>query len=249
VSIGETLAMKRQDEGLTVTQVSGRTRIRETVIRAIECDDFSLCGGNFYARGHVRSIARVLGLDSEPLVREYDDAHGGAPQAIAVAVAFEPETPVQFRERRSPNWSAAMAVALALVLIYGVVHAFGSDGQPRKPVRADQASRIVTASPVPSPAPATSAPVAMAPRKQVTVQVDARRASWLNVRDSRGKQLFSGLVNSGDSRQWSAKKKIQILIGNGGGVRLTVNGKNVGSPGSDGQVIHLSFGPGDPETA
>jgi cytoskeletal protein RodZ len=249
VSIGEALATKRQDAGLTVTQVSERTRIRETVIRAIEHDDFGLCGGNFYARGHVRSIARVIGMDAEPLVREYDDTHGGAPQAVSLAVAFEPETPVRFRERRSPNWSAAMAVALILVLIYGVVHAFGSDGQPHKSIRADQASRVVTPKPVPSPAPATSAPVAMASRKQVTVRVDARRASWLNVRDGNGRQLFSGLIRSGASKEWSAKKRIGILIGNGGGVRLTVNGKDLGAPGSDGQVLRLSFGLGDPQTA
>ncbi|MGI8336631.1 helix-turn-helix domain-containing protein [Actinomadura scrupuli] len=249
MSIGETLATKRQDAGLTVTQVSERTRIRETVIRGIERDDFSACGGNFYARGHVRSIARVIGLDPEPLVREYDDTHGGAPQAVSAAEAFEPETPVRFRERRSPNWSAAMAVALILVLIYGVVHAFGSDGQQRKPIRADQASRVEPGKRSASPAPATSAPVAMASRKKVTVRVDARRASWVNVRDGSGTQLFSGLVRSGASKEWSAKKKIRILIGNGGGVKLTVNGKDLGSPGSDGQVLRLSFGPGDPETA
>jgi cytoskeletal protein RodZ len=247
VSIGEALARKRQDAGLTVTQVSERTRIRETVIRAIECDDFSICGGNFYARGHVRSIARVIGLDPEPLVREYDDAHGGAPQAISAATAFEPETPVRFRERRSPNWTAAMAVALTLVLIYGIVQAFGTDGQARTPVRIE--SRVVVATPTKSPAPTKSAPVAMAARKEVTLRVKAKRASWVSVRDSNGKLLFSGLLHAGDTKEWSAKKKIRILIGNGGGVRLTVNGKDLGSPGSSGQVIPLNFGPGDPEIA
>jgi cytoskeletal protein RodZ len=249
VSIGETLATKRQEAGLTVTQVSERTRIRQTVIRAIECDDFDMCGGNFYARGHVRSIARVIGLDPEPLVREYDDAHGGAPQAVPAAVAFEPETPVRFRERRTPNWSAAMAIALILVLIYGVVHAFGSDGRTHRPLRADQVSRVVTPRPDPVPAPATSTPAVTASRKEVTVRVDARQASWVNVRDNTGRQLFSGLVRAGDTRQWSARKKIRIVIGNCGGVKLTVNGKDLGSPGGAGQVLPLSFGPGDPPAA
>jgi cytoskeletal protein RodZ len=247
VSIGETLAKRRQAAGLTVTQVSERTRIRETVIRAIECDDFSICGGNFYARGHVRSIGRVIGLDPEPLVREYDDAHGGAPQAISVATAFEPETPVRFRERRSPNWTAAMAIALTLVLIYGIVQAFGGDRQARTSVRAE--SRAVVATPTKSPTPAKSAPIPVAPHKEVTLRVKAKRKSWVNVRDGNGKQLFSGLVRTGDTKEWSAKKNIQILIGNGGGVKLTVNGKDLGSPGTDGQVVRLSFGPGDPVTA
>ena len=48
--IGETLAQARQQAGLTVAQVSARTRIRETIIRGIEDDDYSACGGDFYAR-------------------------------------------------------------------------------------------------------------------------------------------------------------------------------------------------------
>jgi len=57
VSIGDSLADARRQAGLTVTQVSQQTRIRESIIRGIEADDFSGCGGDFYARGHIRSIA------------------------------------------------------------------------------------------------------------------------------------------------------------------------------------------------
>ena len=50
MSIGDALAQARSQAGLTVAQVSQRTRIRETIIRGIERDDFSACGGDFYAR-------------------------------------------------------------------------------------------------------------------------------------------------------------------------------------------------------
>jgi cytoskeletal protein RodZ len=239
VTIGGTLAKARQDAGLTVSQVSDRTRIRETVIQAIERDDYTLCGGNFYARGHIRSIARVIGVDPEPLIGEYDDAHGGSPQAIPAWQAFEPETPVRIRERRSPNWSAAMAVALALVVVYGVVRvAIGHEAHKAARPAAAPATASSTPRPTPTPTPA--------PRKDVTVRVKAKRASWLNVRDSKGKQLFSGVIRAGQSEEWTAKQRIRLLIGNGGGVRLTVNGKDVGSPGDGGQVIQLSYGPHDP---
>ena len=74
MSIGESLAQARRQAGLTVTQVSQRTRIRETIVSGIEADDYSACGGDFYARGHIRAIARVAGIDSEPLIEEYDAA-------------------------------------------------------------------------------------------------------------------------------------------------------------------------------
>jgi hypothetical protein len=75
VSIGEALTAARRQAGLTITQVSQRTRIRETIVRGIERDDFSACGGDFYARGHIRAIARAAGADPEPLIREYDSSH------------------------------------------------------------------------------------------------------------------------------------------------------------------------------
>ncbi len=74
MSIGAALAEARGQGGLTVAQVSQRTRIRETIIRDIERDDYSSCGGDFYARGHIRAIARVVGLDATPLIAEYDAA-------------------------------------------------------------------------------------------------------------------------------------------------------------------------------
>jgi transcriptional regulator with XRE-family HTH domain len=74
VGIGGALAEARTEAGLTVTQVSERTRIRATIVRDIERDDYSACGGDYYARGHIRAIARVVGTDPVPLIEEYDAA-------------------------------------------------------------------------------------------------------------------------------------------------------------------------------
>ena len=98
-----------------------------------------------------------------------------------------------------------------------------------------------------APTPSHTGAVAQAPRTEVTIRVKARRASWLNVRDSKGKELYSGIVRTGQMVEWSAKKRIHLVIGNGGGLRLTVNGKDVGYPGRSGQVVRLTFGPTDPQ--
>ena len=82
MSIGESLAEARREAGLTVAQVSQRTRIRQTIIRGIEGDDYSVCGGDFYARGHIRSIAKVVAADPGPLIKEFDTTHR-APGAMS----------------------------------------------------------------------------------------------------------------------------------------------------------------------
>ena len=71
MSIGEALANARRRAGLSVAQVSEQTRIGETVITGIEGDDFSACGGDFGARGHIRAIAAAVGADPEPLIEQY----------------------------------------------------------------------------------------------------------------------------------------------------------------------------------
>jgi len=147
VSIGEELAQARGHAGLTVAQVSQRTRIRQIIIRGIESDDYSVCGGDFYARGHIRSIAKVVGADPEPLIHEYDTAHRApsvmSATAIDELVALSPAAgrsrpdvtagwrgpDVTARRPRldanrpwnwKPGWTVA-AVGLALVLVAGLV--------------------------------------------------------------------------------------------------------------------------------
>ncbi|SNR73402.1 helix-turn-helix domain-containing protein [Actinomadura mexicana] len=250
MSIGETLAEERQRAGLSMTQVSLQTRIRETVIRGMEADDFSACGGNFYARGHIRSISRVIGIDPEPLVAEFDAAHGGAPQPVSAVSAFEPEQPLAFRERRSPNWSAAMALALALVVIYGIVQVVGHGGGGERRTARQVAGTPAPSTPSAAPsAPKSNAPVAEAPRTKVEVRVEAKRTTWLNVQGDKGRSLFSGMLREGDQKSFSADKKVRLVIGVGGSVNLTVNGKDLGSPGKGKGVQRLTFDRSDPEPA
>jgi cytoskeletal protein RodZ len=53
-----------------VQDVADQVKLRATIVAAIESDDFSMCGGDTYARGHVRAIAAVLNLDGAILVSE-----------------------------------------------------------------------------------------------------------------------------------------------------------------------------------
>jgi transcriptional regulator with XRE-family HTH domain len=117
MSIGGTLAQARRDAGLTVAQVSERTRIRGAIIRGIEQDDYSGCGGDFYARGHIRSIAQAVGADPAPLIREYD-ATLRAPHEMTAADALRPNMPIRAVSRHGPNWTAILAVVLLAGLAF-----------------------------------------------------------------------------------------------------------------------------------
>ena len=115
MSIGATLAAARRRAGLTVGEVSQRTRVTEPIIRGIEEDDYAACGGDFYARGHIRAIARALGQDPAPLIEEFDSTWRSE-QELTAAEAFGPSLPARTRERRRVRWTAILAVLVLAVL-------------------------------------------------------------------------------------------------------------------------------------
>jgi cytoskeletal protein RodZ len=240
VSVGDSLAQARSQAGLTVAQVSQLTCIRETIIRGIERGDFSACGGDFYARGHIRSIARVVGLDPEELVREYDAIHG-APHAITAADVFEPSTPIRLKERRSANWSVVLVLALAVVLGYGAFRLFDHGTPPRPAAAADGTHAKASQSPSSRPSPTPSA----VHHRHLTIRLTATQDCWVQFTRPHGQLLLQVYVLSGSTRTWRFKHAVSMQIGNPGGIILTVNGKDLGHPGTYGQPVTLNFGPGE----
>jgi len=247
VSIGDTLAEARRQAGLTVTQVSQRTCIRETIIRGIERGDYSACGGDFYARGHIRSVARAVGADPEPLIREYDQTQG-APRAISAADVFEPATPIKIRERRRPNWSAAMVVALAVLVglvVYHVVSSgsrakpaasSGSSGHPGTTTHRSATKHHTRPKPTSSPLPPTLT-------NDVVIHLSATENCWVELTTASGQQIYEGIVYAGTSKHWTETQVVSLMLGNPGGVSVSVNGRDPVPAGST-QPVTLSLGPG-----
>ncbi|MFC5909120.1 helix-turn-helix domain-containing protein [Streptacidiphilus monticola] len=254
-TIGQVLAAARAASKLSLEEVSAETRVRVPIIHAIEQDDFTRCGGDFYARGHIRAIARAVGTDGDALVARYDAAHGGDPaDARPVAPLFDTER-IRSSERRRPNWTAAMVAAIVVVIaVIGVNLMSGKSGdssaQAAPPASASPSSGI---GPVLKPSPtataaAPSSAIAAAPAGKVTVKLSAETAaSWLSVKDSKGKTLFQGNLDKGQSQTFTDDKKLRIILGNAGGVHLWVNGKDLGTAGNDGQVTRLTYTPGNPQ--
>ena len=243
MSIGDALADARSQAGLTITQVSQRTCIRETIIRGIERSDFSACGGDFYARGHIRSIARTVGADDEELIREYDAVHG-APTAIRASEVFEPAAPLGLKERRSPNWTLAMAVVLVLLLGYGGYRAVSALTAGRTTRATAAASSSLRPSSKPSATPAAQ-PASPTPAAQsgVVIELTAVEDCWVEFTSPAGQFISQAYIVGGDSKTWTFPQAVKMEIGNPGGIELTVNGRKVDSASSSGQPVTLSLGP------
>ena len=242
MTIGDALAEARRQAGLTITQVSQRTCIRETIIRGIERNDFSACGGDFYARGHIRSIARAVGADPEPLIREYD-ATQGAPEAITAADVFEPSTPIKLKERRRPNWSVALLVVLAAIVGVATYHFLSAPGKsdPTTAAKTSQVRTHASHQPKNQPTPAPSATAHHSHRTVIRVTAVSGDC-WVYLTTARsGRLIYQGVIAAGTSRTWRERWGVHLQLANPGAVRLRVDGKTE-SPGVQGQT--LTIGPG-----
>ena len=247
MTVGQALAAARLEAGLTLEQVSAATNIRRTVVAAMEDDDFSPCGGDFYARAHLRTVARALRTDPAPLLAIFDEQHAPAAQRPAEALP----TSLERVRRGGPNWSAAMALMLVGVLAFGGYRVVARTEAPTVEVTAQAPARPAAApakvSPPSAPRPTPRDAVAQARRKGVDVRLAATSGpSWVSVTTGSGRQLFRGTLPRGRSRTFTDPARIKLIIGNAGAVALAVNGKQLGAPGRSGTVARVAFTPEDP---
>ncbi|GGS51108.1 helix-turn-helix domain-containing protein [Streptomyces griseoviridis] len=254
-SIGHVLRQARIAAGLTVDDISGATRVRIAIVHAIEADDFAPCGGDVYARGHIRTLARAVGLDPAPLLDQYAAERGGVPEPTPAAPLFEAE---RIRpERRGPNWTAAMVAAIVAVIGFvgfTMVKGDGDDGATEASVAEGatataSASASASADPVKPAAPKPSdSAIAAVPQDKVTVQVSATDGrSWISAKDHNGRKLFDGVLDQGDSQTFQDSEKIELVLGDAGAIQLQVNGKKIEDDFQPGSVERLTYTKGDPE--
>ncbi|MFD4955414.1 helix-turn-helix domain-containing protein [Streptomyces sp. NPDC088337] len=256
-SVGRALKEARIAAGLTVNDVSSATRVRLAIVHAIEADDFAPCGGDVYARGHIRNLAKAVRLDPAPLLARFDAEHGGRPAPTPAAPLFEAE---RIRpERRGPNWTAAMVAAIVVVIGFVGFTAVkgGSDdtgaqgqiGEGSTPTAGTSAPPTPKSSKPadPTPAPSDSA-IAAAPQDKVTVQVSADNGrSWISAKDHNGRMLFDGLLQKGESKTFQDSSKINLILGDAGAIQLYVNGKKIEDQFQPGAVERLTYTKGDPQ--
>ncbi|GAB3862833.1 hypothetical protein GCM10028801_29160 [Nocardioides maradonensis] len=230
--IGPQLAVARQRLKLTIDQLSDRTRIRPHVIEAIEVDDFGPCGGDFYARGHLRTLCRVLGIDAGPLVTMYDDTYADAP--VDPRRVFESELATghggSIRSTRGGrNWSVLISSVMAAVLIWSVAQLVLGGRAPIENVPQLNQSGGITP------------PGSLAKAHPVKVVLNAAGGgAKLIVRDANGRIVLDGPLAYGQTANLSVVPPVRIWSSDGS-VTVSIAGKPAKALGSTGEQASGTF--------
>ena len=248
MSLGSMITKARKDAGLSIDDLSAATNIRGTLIREMESNNFSQCGGETYARGHLRNIAIKLNVDPQIFLTAFEDEQMHVDRSMQ-ALLVENNVMREPKEARKVSWKVLVTISVASLFVAGLAQIIvSSDSAPDIPVAVEE-SATPTASSEATPEPTATEEViptdepTVSTGQGVEVVVNAVRAkSWLFVSDSSGRVLFSGQIPQGVTKTFSTDTQLNLKIGNAGGVDLSVNGKKIGSLGIDGQVVSVSYG-------
>jgi hypothetical protein len=235
--IGPEIGAARRRAGLDVDELSARTRIRPHVLESIEVDDFGPCGGDFYARGHLRTLARYLGLDGDALVASYDERYAHAP--INARRVFEAELGAVGGGLRAtsggPRWTLIGAAVLVLLMAWGVARFFTE--QPAEitaltPDSGASAGLAANREPITSPLTTTST---------LTV-LSLGGPSKVTVRDRTGDVLWSGTLHRGQRHDVAGVKPFRVRTDNGAATRVKLGDSWLGPVGTDDQPARRTVG-------
>jgi cytoskeletal protein RodZ len=245
MSLGEFLRGARESAGLSIDELSEITSIRPGLIKEIENNNFVNCGGDTYARGHLRNIAPKISVDAQTLIDLYNQEHSSESRTIHDMLVENNVTKLP-TERKTLSWKPlAIASIVILAAIAGGQIIISNSETTVVPL----ASKSPT--PTPSVTPSAEPTVDPTPSATATNTPDATGDMKLTIAATRGnsnidvvvdgKHLYKGPIFQGDSKTFSAPKSISVYLGNAGDLDLTLNGKALAPLGDRNQEVRKTF--------
>lgn len=241
MTLGSMITQARKSAAMSIDDLSAATNIRGPLLKEMESDNFSQCGGETYARGHLRNIAVKLGADPQIFLSAFEEEQMHAERSMR-DLLVENSVMKQPEEARKVSWKVLAAISIGSLGIAGLVQIIVSNtSSPTIPAPVSSISATPTSTTAPAPEPSEKATVSTGTGVEVVINA-ARAKSWLFVSDASGRTLFSGQISTGATKTFSSDVSLNFKIGNAGGVDLVVNGKKIDSIGVDGEVVSVSYG-------
>ncbi len=238
--LGEFLRAARESAGLSIDELAESTSIRIGLLKEIENNSFVHCGGDTYARGHLRNIAPKISVDAQTLIDLYMEEHSTESRTIHDMLAENNVTKFA-TERKSLSWKP---LAIASIVILAVV----ASGQIIISNSKTMVTPTVTESPTPpaetpsaQPTPTVEATVTPAADGQMNLTIAATRGNSNIDVVVDGKHLFKGPIFQGDSKSFNAPTSISVYLGNAGDLDLTLNGEALAPLGERNQEVRKTF--------
>jgi cytoskeleton protein RodZ len=277
-AIGQKLRDAREKLGLTLNEVERITRIRVRYLEMLEKGDIDSIPSIVQARGFLKNYAEFLGLNTTALLDDFASVlHTGkrrqkAKPLAAASTAPEP-TSVRVRFRR-PRWlttdllvGVVGSLGVIAVLLWGGSRLMANlrsgsnssnDTTGNLESTSTQSIQVPTSSPLPADtedpslsftpeATATAPNIIIGPGNIVDLRIIAEQHAWIRI-SADGEEQYVGRMAPGETLEVQGQNVVEIITGNGGGVRVYFNGQDQGLLGSFSEVVIRLWGLSGPMT-
>jgi cytoskeleton protein RodZ len=248
MTLGQFMQGARESAGLSIDELASRVSIRAGLLVEMEKNNFVHCGGDTYARGHLRNIASHIFVDAQTLIDLYNEEHSSESRKIHDMLVENNVARIP-TERKSIKPKSLVIASVALLSAIAVGQIIISNSETTvAPVVATTPSASPTASPSSSVAPSVAAtepattesvPAAVNGEMKLTISA-ARGNSNIHV-VTNGQTLFKGPIFQGDTKTFSAPSSLSIYLGNAGDLDLTLNGEKLAPLGARNEEIRKTF--------
>jgi cytoskeletal protein RodZ len=243
-TLGLRLRQARERAGLSVEDLSARTKIQVPLLAAIERDDFDRVPGGLFVRGFLRAYAREVGLEPEsvvtdyleqfePVVREPEDTDRQQADAERDAILAQPDF-------QGFSWRPVWLALGAAAAIFVVFVTFGRGMRPGPLVEAQAVGTTGTTEPAPA---AAAAPAKPAARNRMTLDLRAKRDVWVAATGD-GTRVMYRILKAGETATVTALGEITARIGDAEALEYSVNGVAGDPLGQPGEVRDIFMTPG-----
>jgi cytoskeletal protein RodZ len=242
MNLGEELRSARESSHLSLDDLASMTSIRAGLLTEMERNNFVHCGGDIYARGHLRNIAPLIGLDPARLVELYNAEHSTEARSINELLVENSVARVP-HEKRTVSWKVPAFISLSIVAILGIAQIVmtnvnSSDVKVPAPMVSESASASPTPTPTESASPTASAlPVT----GKVTLAIVASRGNSRIDIVVDGQRVEKGSIFQGESKSFEGTRSISIYFSNPAGLDVTVNGELLAPLGGQNQEVRRTF--------
>jgi cytoskeleton protein RodZ len=153
--VGEALCQARTSRGLALADVAQQLKFAPRHIEALEAERFDTLPGGTFARGMVRSYARLLKLDPEPLLERIADRFD-SPDSEGLAARFSQPVPFSDSGRRSTLLYLGLSIAVLTAVAFAAYQWRREAAEPDMAQAPVQPAPVAAASSTPAQAPAAA---------------------------------------------------------------------------------------------
>jgi hypothetical protein len=241
--VGDQLHAARERMGLTLSELSQRTRIKVALLEALEHGEVEKLPRGPFRRGFARAFAIEVGLDAERLLRHFPS------EAVAPA-APAPASPPAAAPRPSSGFVGRVVVSAVIVAAAIAVPRWmmrSGDTAIEAPALAIGTAGVqhTDVGQAPATSPITQ-PQVTVPGHSVTLGLRAVDEVWVQA-DVDGQRLSYGLLPAGTEKTFTAHSTLYVRIGDAGAIEYTIDGVPGAPLGPRGFVRELHLTPRPPQ--